>query len=129
MSGRAKRNLVTAIVIAVLIVFVLILGSQSTGPKVTGDTISRTFSNAEPCATADIALAVPASADPAKTAETLFSALEPVKSLTTATYNIKTACIDVGFCESQTNEEALRSVLGPTGLLAAVDASAAPAAQ
>ena len=43
-----------------------------------------------------------------KEQQALFSALEPIKGLNTATYNIKTSCIDVGFCESQTTEEAVR---------------------
>ena len=91
MTGRAKRNLVTAAIIGVLVVAAVVVGAQSTRPKMTGDTISQTFSSAEPCATAKIPLAVDEGADPQKTAETLFAAIKPIAGLTTATYNRKTA--------------------------------------
>jgi hypothetical protein len=129
MNGRAKRNLATAVVVGLLIVVVVVVGRESTKPKVVDDSISRTFTQGEPCATADIALAVPAAADPSKTAEALFAVLEPMKGLNTATYNLKTSCIDVGYCESQTTETAVRTALQPTGLLAAADTSAGPFAE
>jgi hypothetical protein len=126
LSGKAKRNLVTAAIIGVLIVAAVVVGTQATKPKITGDTISQTFSSAEPCATAAIALAVPSGADPSKTAEAMFAAIRPIPGLTTATYNIKTGSIDIGFCESSSSEAALRQALAPTGMVAAGGAAVAP---
>jgi hypothetical protein len=127
MTGRTKRNLVTAAIIGVLVVAAVVVGVQNTRPKMTGDTISQVFSSAEPCATADIALTVPDKADPQKTAETVFAAIRPIAGLTTATYNRKTNRIDIGYCESSSSEAALRQALAPTGLVAEGGTTVAPA--
>jgi hypothetical protein len=126
LTGRAKRNLVTATIIGGLVVAAIIVGAQTTKPKATGDTISQTFSSGEACATATIPLAVSADADPSKTAEVLFTAIRPIPGLTTATYNRKTASIDIGYCESSSSEAALRQALAPTGMVASGGASTAP---
>ncbi len=125
LTGRAKRNLVTATIIGALIVAAIVVGAQTTKPKATGDTISQTFSSGEACATATIPLAVSADADPSKTAETLFAAIKPIPGLTTATYNRKTASIDIGYCESSSSEAALRQALAPTGMVATGGAAVA----
>ena len=104
----------------------IVVGAQTTKPKATGDTISQTFSSGEACATATIPLAVSADADPSKTAETLFAAIKPIPGLTTATYNRKTASIDIGYCESSSSEAALRQALAPTGMVASGGAPMAP---
>ena len=127
LSGKSKRNLVTAVIIGVLIVAAIAVGVQTTKPKITGDTISQTFSSAEPCATANIPLTVAKGADPSETAEALFAAIKPIPGLTTATYNLKTASIDIGYCESSSSEAALRQALAPTGMVAAGGAAVAPA--
>ena len=127
MTGRTKRNLVTGGIIGVLVVAAVVVGTQSTRPKMTGDTISQTFSSAEPCATAKIPLAVDAGADPQQTADKLFAAIKPIPGLTTATFNRKTATIDIGYCESSSSEAALRQALAPTGLVAEGGAAVAPA--
>ncbi len=126
LSGKAKRNLVTATIIGGLVVAAIIVGAQTMKPKATGDTISQTFSSGEACATATIPLAVSADADPGKTAETLFAAIKPIPGLTTATYNRKTASIDIGYCESSSSEAALRQALAPTGMVASGGAPTAP---
>ena len=119
MSASAKRGIVTALVIGLLVVLAFVVADQSSKSKVTGDTITKTFSSAEPCENAQIALAVDDGADPANTAETLFAAIQSVPSLTTATYNHKTKSIQIGYCESQTSEAALKQALAPTGLVSA----------
>lgn len=118
LSGSTKRNLVTASIIGVLLIAAVVMGTQATRPKMTGDTISETFAAGEPCLTSTIALKVPEGADPGKTAETLFSSLRAMGVLNVATYNVKTASIDVGFCESKTTEGAVRQALAPTGMVA-----------
>jgi hypothetical protein len=128
LSGRAKRNLVTVVIIGLLVTVAAILGQQSDQPKATGSVISRTYAQGDPCVVADIALAVPATTDPSEAAETLFEALQPLPGLKAATFNKETSCIEVGFCESETSEVAVRAALQPTGLVAAVDTSATPVA-
>ncbi len=114
----------TAVIVGSVIVIAMVVGNQTTKPQIEGDSISQTFSQGQPCSTATIALAVPADADPTKTAETLFAALNPADGMNTATYNFKTSTLEAGFCESKATEESVRQALAPTGL---VDASA-PAA-
>jgi len=125
LSGATKRNIVTAVIVGSVIVIAMVVGNQTTKPQIEGDSISQTFSQGQPCSTATIALAVPADADPAKTAETLFAALKSVGGMNTAKYNFKTSTIEAGFCESKATEASVRQALAPTGL---VDASAPLAA-
>ena len=123
-KGAAKRKLVTAGIIAALVLAAVVAGGQSAKPKVTGDTVTEVFAQGEPCVTATIALSVADGADPGTTASSLFDALRPLKGLNTATYNAKTSSIDVGYCESKSTEDALRNALAPTGLLAPGGAAA-----
>jgi hypothetical protein len=110
--------MVTALVVAIIVAVALFLGQQSTSPRLTGDTISQTFSQGEPCATTTIALAVPTGSDPTATAAKLFDALEPLPGLNAGTYNWKTSSIEVGFCESKTSSGAVIEALAPTDLVA-----------
>jgi len=116
--SAAKRNLLTVSVIGVFIVAAVLIGAQTTKPKSSGDTISKTYSAGEPCETAVIPLAVPDSTDAQTAADALFAALGPVGGLNTATYNLKTSSLSVGYCESKTTEPAIRDALAPTGLIA-----------
>jgi hypothetical protein len=119
LTGTAKRNLVTAVIVGVLVVAGIVLGIQGTKPKSTGDTVTKTFSQGEPCATATVALALPPNAETQATADQLFEALQPVAGgLNTATFNRATSSIDVGYCESKTTEDAVRAALAPTGMVA-----------
>lgn len=113
----STRTVATMVVVGVLLVAVVALGREAAKPQLVGDTLSQTFSQGEPCTTANIALAVPADADPRDTADALFSALENVSGMNVATYNFKTSTLQAGFCESQTTEQAVRDALAPTGLL------------
>ncbi len=129
LTGAAKRNILTGAIVGSIIVVALVVGNQTNKPLIEGDSISQTFSQGQPCSTATIALAVPAGEDPAKTAETLFTALRAVDGMNTATYNFKTSTLEAGFCESSATEESVRQGLAPTGLVdaSAPDQSAAPA--
>lgn len=126
-SAATKRNLVTAVIIGSVIVIAMVVGKQTTKPQIEGDSISQTFSQGQPCSTATIALAVPADADPVKTAETLFTALQSADGMNTAKYNFKTSTLEAGFCESSATEESVRQALAPTGLVDASAPAKAPA--
>jgi hypothetical protein len=126
MTGKAKRNLVTGVIVGVLIIAAVVMGLQNTRPQMSGDTISQTFGGGEPCATANISIAAPDRGDPRKTAETLFAAIKPITGLTTATYNVKTKSIEIGYCESKSSEVALRQALAPTGMVSENGAATAP---
>jgi hypothetical protein len=118
LTGTVRRTIVTTVFIGVILVGTIVIASQTTGPVATGDTISQTFSAGEPCATATITIAAPSDADPTKVAQTLFDALKPVPGMNVATYNLKTAALETGFCESKTSEASVRQALASTGLVA-----------
>jgi hypothetical protein len=123
MSGSAKRKLIIGGVVAVMAAVALIVGTQAAKPQMVGDTISQTFSQGDPCQTITIPLTIPQGADPAKTAETVFSALKRVQGLNNATYNRKTASLQVGFCESKSSEQVIRQALAPTGFVSASEST------
>jgi hypothetical protein len=125
-AGAKRRTMITTAIVVGLLATVVVVAWLASKPAVTGDTVSKVFAGGEACATASIALAVPAGADPSATAETLFAALKPVSSVTAATYDIKTSALEVGYCESVTTEAAIRTALAPTGLVASVATTATP---
>ena len=117
-STAAKRGLIAAGIIGVIIVVAVIVGRETTKPQVAGDTVTKVFAPGQPCVSATIALTVPSGADIAATAQQIFAALKPVAGMNTATYNARTSSVDVGFCESSTSESAVREALAKTGLVA-----------
>ncbi|TDB37780.1 MAG: hypothetical protein D9V44_06925 [Actinobacteria bacterium] len=116
-ANVGKRNAVSIAIVAVFIIGAVIVVGQTTKPTVNEGLITRKFTAAEPCVTALIPIAVDPSTDPRKAAETIFSALAPVRGLTSGTYNIDARSLEIGFCESETSEAAIREAIAPTGLL------------
>ena len=114
----SKKTVLTVVLVGVMAAFVFVVAAQATKPKLAGDTITKTFSQGEPCITTSVALALPAQGDPFELSEQLFAALQPVPGMNSATLNVKTSTIDVGFCESSANEAMIREALVPTGLVA-----------
>jgi hypothetical protein len=132
-SNPRKRSVATtarrAAVVAVIVLMsgvAMWAGLDTAKPRSAGDAISKTFSSGQPCATVTIALSVPAGADPAATADTLFAALEPVAGMNTASYNAGTSSVEVGFCESKASEGAIRQALAPTGMVGPTGAVESP---
>ncbi len=119
----SKKTVLTLVIVGVLVAFVFVVAAQATKPKLDGDTISRTFSQGEPCITTTVALRLPAEGDPFEVSEQLFAALQPIPGMNSATLNVKTSTIDVGFCESSANEAVIRQALAPTGLVAETSAT------
>ena len=116
-------------VVGVVIWAAIAAGQAISKPSVTGDIVTKKYSEKPPCDTIDIALAVPAGADQSEVAETLFTALGGVPGMAAATYDIKASSVEVGFCESGANEASIRAAIAPTGLLAQGAAPAAPATE
>ncbi|MDP2182988.1 MAG: hypothetical protein Q8K99_10530 [Actinomycetota bacterium] len=117
-TGATARTKATAAIIGVIVILAVVIATQTTKPQQVGDTISQTFTPGEPCTVATIPLVVADGADPQATADALFAALKPMVGLNTATYNIKTSSIEVGFCDSETSEAVVRQALAATGLVA-----------
>ena len=78
MSGAAKRGIVTASIIGLLVVVAFVVAGQNSQAKVAGATISQTFAPGEACTTAQIPVAIQDGADAEEAAETLFAALKPI---------------------------------------------------
>lgn len=115
-SAVVRRNRLTIAVIAIFLVAVVVVAVNSNRPHMTGNSITRTFAVGEPCVTASIPL-VAADDDPTATSETLFSALGSVGGIKSATYDIESSTLEVGFCDSEISESAIRQALAPTALL------------
>lgn len=116
-ANASKRNAVSVAIVAIFVIGAVIVVGQTTKPTVSGDSITREFTSAEPCVTALIPLDVDPSVDPQKAADAIFSAIAPLRGLTSGTYDIKGASLEIGFCESETSEAAIREAIAPTGLL------------
>ncbi|PKQ37658.1 MAG: hypothetical protein CVT59_06335 [Actinobacteria bacterium HGW-Actinobacteria-1] len=116
-ANVGKRNAVSVAIVAVFVIGAVIVVGQTTKPTMTEDSITREFTSAEPCVTALIPLNVDPSADPQAAADAIFSAIAPLRGLTSGTYDIKGASLKIGFCESETSESAIRAAIAPTGLL------------
>lgn len=125
-SGSGKRNALTVGVIGVLIGAAIIVATQTSKPTIAGDTVTQTFSQGQPCSNVSIPVNL-AGADPLAAAETLFDALRTLDGMNSATLNIKTSTLQVGYCESSSNDDLVRQGLLPTGLVA--DGAPAPSAQ
>jgi hypothetical protein len=121
----SKKAVVTLAIVAPILVLAVLVGSQAAKPKIEGDTITKTFSQGQPCASVTIPLKLAEGARASDVSETLFAALKAVKGMNSATLNVKTSSIEAGFCESSADEAAIRAALLPTGLVA--EAAAAPA--
>ncbi len=124
--GSGKRTLLTGSVIGLLVVAAVIVGAQTTKPTMAGGTISKTYSPGEPCEIATIQMSVSGETNPEDAADAIFAALGPLGGLNTATYDVKSSSLSVGYCESKTTEAAIREVLAPTGFVAP-DAQSSPA--
>lgn len=121
--GRRMRLAIAGVVVLVLAVFVAVVVVQAAKPKVVGDTISQIFAGGEPCEIASVVVLAPAGADPVGTAESLFAALKTANGINDAKYSISASVLEVGYCGSQTTEDAVLGALAPTGLVGAAPAA------
>ncbi|NTU71830.1 MAG: hypothetical protein HGB10_08440 [Coriobacteriia bacterium] len=128
-SGAAsrKRLFVVVAVVGALVALTVVVTGQGAKPKAIGGVVTETFAQGEPCVTSTLALSLPADTDPASAAESLLAPLRTATGLKSATFDASKGTLQVGYCESETTEDALRTLLAPTGLLAA--GGGAPAAQ
>jgi hypothetical protein len=124
-ANRTMR-LVTGILIAALAVMVVAVAIGAGKPQVSGDTISRTLSQGDPCVTTTLPLKFPSGTDPVQAADTMFGILGKMDGVRQATVYRTDPRIDIGFCESSASEASLRAALSPTGLLAEGTATPLP---
>ncbi len=116
-GGSSKLAVVTvAVLVAVIAGFWAV--SYASAPKATGGSVTREIAQGEACTSATVALNLPQGAAANQAAEKAIDAVAKVPSVTKATVSLQTGAIEVAFCESSANEEAIRSALAPTGLLA-----------
>lgn len=106
-------------IVAALVVAGIFAVSSGGAAKSTGDTITKVLAGGEACTQAMIPLAIPEGTDSSTAAEALFAALGSVPSVTQATVTLSTSTMQVGYCDSETNEDAIRAALAPTGYVAA----------
>lgn len=121
-TAKPRSNIAlvgTLVIIALAVGAGVIAASQGNQAKSVGTTISKTFAGGEACTSSTLPLAIPENVDPAAAAEQIFAAITPIPSVTKATIDLTTSSINVGYCESEANEEMVRSAIAPTGYLGA----------
>lgn len=108
---------VTVAVVAVMVIAGIVAGWQGGKSRATGGAITKTFSSGEACTNSTLALSIPEGTDAAQAAEQIFAAVALIPSVTAATIQLDTQSINVGYCESQANEDMVRNAIEPTGFL------------
>lgn len=124
----APRNKIalfgTLAIVAALLVVGVIAVSSGGAAKTTEDAITKVLAGGEACTQAQIPLAFPEGTDTTKAAEELFAAIATVPSVTQATVRLSTSSMEIGYCNSEANEEVIRAALAPTGYVSAITAPA-----
>lgn len=121
---KARPLVPMLIVITALVAGVVYAAGQGTTARVDGGVITKSFSTADPCATASIPIVAKPGVDLAAQGAQLVEAFNGVESITDVTLDLGKSTIDVGYCESVQTEASVRQIVAATGL---VSVGAAPA--
>lgn len=121
-SGSGKRPIpivpVTIGVVAVLIAIVVIASAGADTVEMVDGQVSRTIATVDECQEATFALAVPAESTIEEAAEAVFDALSKSAGVGLVTVYAEDPRVNIQYCQSYSNEPALREALAPTGYLA-----------
>ncbi len=117
-SSGSKNGIIVVGVIVVVVIGAFLAVNSSTKPQDQGDVITRTFSQADPCTSTVVPLAVAAGTDMNGAAEKLFTVLQSMPSITTAKVYKDQPRIEVGYCESSLQPGQVEQALAATGLVA-----------
>ena len=123
--AKKVRPLVPILIIIVAMVAgVVYAAGQGTTARVDGGVITKTFSTAEPCATATVPVVASAGVDLAAKGAELIDAFDGTEGIIKVTLNLASSTMDIGYCESSQSEASVRQILAGSGL---VSVDAAPA--
>jgi hypothetical protein len=121
-AGSGKRSIpivpVTIGVVAILIAIVIIASSGADTVEMVNGQVSRTIATVDECQEANFALAVPAGSTIEEAAEAIFDALSKTAGVGLVTVYAEDPRVNIQYCQSYSNEPALRESLAPTGYLA-----------
>jgi hypothetical protein len=115
------------LLVVVLVGGTMLAARAASTAKVAGDTMTRQFGTASPCATTTVPVAAKPGVDLAKQGDKLLGAFEGKQGVTDVTLNLAESTVDIGFCESQQNDATLREILVGTGLVSVGAPVAKPA--
>jgi len=121
---KARPLIPMLIIIAAMVAGVVYAAGQGTTARVDGGVITKTFSTAEPCASAIVPVVASAGVDLAAKGAELIDAFTGAEGITKVTLDIAKSTVDIGYCESSQSEASVRQILAGTGL---VSVNAAPA--
>lgn len=119
-KNNAKRNagIITALVVVVGIAALIISASLNTSTTMIGNTYFREFAQGDPCEEANFALSDEALKDPKKSAEDLFDTMANADfEILSSTLDPDAKTLVVKYCGSKTNEEAINTLLQPSGMV------------
>ena len=123
--AKKVRPLVPILIIIVAMVAgVVYAAGQGTTARVDGGVITKTFSTAEPCATATVPVVASAGVDLAAKGAELIDTFDGAEGIIKVTLNLASSTMDIGYCESSQSEASVRQILAGSGI---VSVDAAPA--
>jgi len=123
-AKKARPLVPILIIIVAMVAGVVYAAGQGTTARVDGGVITKTFSTAEPCATATVPVVASAGVDLAAKGAELIDTFDGAEGIIKVTLNLASSTMDIGYCESSQSEASVRQLLAGSGL---VSVDAAPA--
>lgn len=106
-----------AVILGLVVVIAFVVVGQSSKPTLVDGTLSRAFGGVGACQTAALAFTPADGVDLAREGDKLIDSLNGIESIGQVTLYPAESRITVEFCDSSTNEEAIKGALASTGLV------------
>ncbi len=104
------------VILGLVVVIAFVVVGQSSKPTLVDGTLSRKFPGVGACQTAALAFTPADGVDLASQGDKLIDSLSAIESIGQVTLYPAESRITVEFCDSSTNEEAIKGALASTGL-------------
>lgn len=118
-AGSVKKKApmipVTIGIAVVLIAIVAFAQTNSTRPTLVDGQVSRVIANVDECASATVALQLPAEVDTVAAAESIFDALNELEGVGRVTVYDVNPRVEIAYCQSYIGEAELQASLAQTG--------------
>lgn len=112
---RPAVLMVTGLVLVVAVAFVMV--GQSSKPQLVNGTLTRAFGGVGACTSTTLALTPAQGVDLARDGDKLIDSLAGIESIGLVTLHVDRSEMTVEFCDSSTNDGAIRNALASTGLV------------
>jgi len=117
-ARRLSPPAIMAIAIATVVVVAVIVLNLSSGPQIADGKMTKSFGGeASACTSATIALVPNQGVDLARSGEKVIDSFTGMQGIGSVTLYVGDPRVEVEFCESTTNEQAIRDALASSGLV------------